>query len=275
MVDGDLWHYSETGLGRPLILLHGIGMSHAAWSAVAPHLSATRRVFAFDIAGFGATPPLPGGTVPTIAHLVDGLERSIHGLGIEVPVDIAGNSLGGTIGLEAARRGLARSVVAISPPGLWTATGPAHVKYVFGLMRFLVRRFPEPLKVALRSPLMREMLLSVPVSSGSRRMPEADAVRAVDDLAAASAFDATFEVTRTPFSAREIGIPVTVAFGRRDWLLTKGARCRDGLPPHTRWMTKPGWGHVPMWVDPVGVAALILEGTGECVRNGAFPVPTG
>ena len=41
-------------------------------------LSATRRVIAFDIAGFGLTPPLPRGTLPTIANLVDGLEQSIH-----------------------------------------------------------------------------------------------------------------------------------------------------------------------------------------------------
>ena len=30
-----------------------------------------------------------------MANLVDGLERAIHGLGVEFPVDIAGKSLGG------------------------------------------------------------------------------------------------------------------------------------------------------------------------------------
>jgi pimeloyl-ACP methyl ester carboxylesterase len=46
-----MWHYCETGSGPPLILLHGIGMSHAAWSAVIPRLRPMRRVIAFDIAG--------------------------------------------------------------------------------------------------------------------------------------------------------------------------------------------------------------------------------
>src|SRR5262245_51256914 len=73
-----MWHYSQTGAGRPLILLHGIGMSHAVWNPVLPALNATRCLIAFDIAGFGSTPPLPAGTRPTIANLVDGLARSIH-----------------------------------------------------------------------------------------------------------------------------------------------------------------------------------------------------
>ena len=85
-----LWHFRETGSGPPLVLLHGIGMSNAAWSAVTPYLESTRRVIAFDIAGFGSTPALPGGTPPTIPNLVDGLDRSIREVGLEIPVDLAG-----------------------------------------------------------------------------------------------------------------------------------------------------------------------------------------
>jgi pimeloyl-ACP methyl ester carboxylesterase len=262
MEDRAVWNYSETGSGETLILLHGIGMSHTAWDAVIPQLALTRAVIAFDIAGFGSTPPLPGETVPTIAHLVDALERSICQLGITTPVDIAGNSLGATMALEAARRGLARSVVAISPPGLWKLHGPSQVRYIFGALRFAATRVPRLLKAMLKNPVLREIVLSVPLSVGSHRMPVGDAVRSVDELAAASAFEETFESTRTPFVGRDIGVQVTVAFGTRDWILTKRARRRDGLPPHTRWVMKPGWGHVPMWVDPHGVAQLILEGTG-------------
>jgi len=256
-----VWHYVDAGAGPPSILLHGIGMSHAAWNAVTPSLSATRRVIAFDIAGFGWTPPLPDGTPPTMAHLVDGLERSIGELGLEVPVDIGGNSLGGGLALEAARRGLARSVVAISPIGLWKEHPPRHVKYVFGGLRWMVTTVPGLAKATVRVPLLRELALAVPLSAGSRRMPVSDALHALEDLAASPAFEATFEQTRFPFSGRDIAVPVTVAFGDRDWILTKGARHRGELPVHTRWVEKHGWGHVPMWVDPLGVSQLILEGT--------------
>jgi pimeloyl-ACP methyl ester carboxylesterase len=84
------WHYSATGAGSPLILLHGIGMSHAAWHPVTPYLCETRRVVSFDIAGFGRTPALRHGTDPTIVNLAAGLARSLDELGIEAPVDIAG-----------------------------------------------------------------------------------------------------------------------------------------------------------------------------------------
>ena len=136
-----------------------------------------------------------------------------------------------------------------------------HVKYVFGGLRFMARTFPNLLKATVRTSLLRELALAVPVSVGSRRMPVNDALRAVEDLAASSAFEETFDNTRAPFSGRDIAIPVTVAFGDRDWILPKGSQRRNDLPEHTRWIKKHGWGHVPMWVDPLGVAQLILEGT--------------
>jgi pimeloyl-ACP methyl ester carboxylesterase len=146
-------------------------MSHAAWNAVTPYLWSTRRVIAFDIAGFGLTPALPKGTPATIANLVEGLDQSNHQMGLEFPVDMAGNSLGASLALEAAKRGTARSVVAISPVGLWREHGAPHVKYVFGGLRFLARRFPSLLKSTVRRPFLRELALAVPVSVGSRRMP--------------------------------------------------------------------------------------------------------
>ena len=257
----NVWHYSESGAGRPLILLHGIGMSHAAWNAVTPHLCATRRVIAFDIAGFGLTPPLAKETVPNIPNLVDGLERSIREIGIPTPVDIAGNSLGGTMALEAARRSIARSAVAISPPGLWRKNAPRHIKYVFATLRFMVKRFPRLLRHAMCVPFLKAVALAVPISVGSACMPEADAIRAVEDLAQSTGFEDTFNNTCSPFSAVEIRVPLTVAFGDCDWILTKEVRLRNTLPAHTRWIEMPALGHVPMWVDPIGISRLILEGT--------------
>jgi pimeloyl-ACP methyl ester carboxylesterase len=181
-------------------------------------------------------------------------------MGIGTAVDIAGNSLGGYMALEAAKRGIARSVVAISPAGLWRAQGAPHVKYVFSSLRFLARNFPQLLKAMMQSAFLRELALAVPLSVGSKRMPMSDAVRTVDDLARSPAFEATFKNTLSPFSGGSIAVPVTVAFGNRDWILLKTWRQRNELPAHTRWVEKPGWGHVPMWIDPVGVSDLILEG---------------
>jgi pimeloyl-ACP methyl ester carboxylesterase len=255
-----MWHYFETGTGPELVLLHGIGMSHFAWSPVIPDLRSTRRVIAFDTPGFGMTPGLPKGTVPSVPHLVDDLERSMRKMGIKLPVDIAGNSLGGYMALEAARRGIARTVVAISPAGLWEIRPPRHVKYVFGALRFMATSFAGLSKAVVRVAALREIVFAVPISIGSR-MPTNDAIRVVDDLARSVTFEDTFHNTRFPFSGPDIAVPVTVAFGDRDWILTKGSRRRNKLPAHTRWLEVHGWGHVPMWVDPARVAQLILENT--------------
>ena len=90
-------------------------------------------------------------------------------------------------------------------------------------------------------------------------MPVNDAIRAVDDLAGSPAFEDTFHNTRLPFSGDDIAVPVTVVFGDRDWILTKGSRRRSRLPAHAQWVEVHGWGHVPMWMDPIGVSQLILE----------------
>src|SRR6187549_3839455 len=77
-----MWHYREWGTGPPLVLLHGIGMSHATWRAVIPFLSRTRRVIAFDIAGFGETPALPSGVAPTVQHLAESLAETLDDLSL-------------------------------------------------------------------------------------------------------------------------------------------------------------------------------------------------
>ena len=255
-----MWHYIESGSGRPLVLLHGIGMSGSAWDSVAPYLSASRRLIVFDIAGFGLTPPLPAETPPTSANLAAALESSVREMGLEGPVDIAGNSLGGLVALEAAKRGLARSVVAISPPGLWRDHGSPHVKCLFWTLRFLATKMPAALKGTVRRSFLRELAFAVPISVGSGRMPASDAITTVNDLAAATGFEDTFACTAPPFSGRDIAVPLTVAFGDRDWVLLKGSRRREALPAHTRWIKMRNWGHVPMWIDPVGVSRLILNG---------------
>ena len=117
------------------------------------------------------------------------------------------------------------------------------------------------LKLALRVGLLRELMLALPMSVGSRRMPASEAANAIDDLRRATAFCETFEATRVRFSGgTAIDVPVMVAFGTCDWLLPRWWRVRDQLPVHTRWLEPKGWGHVPLWADPRGVAALILDG---------------
>lgn len=256
------WHHLERGTGRPLLLFHGIGLSHATWLPVLDRLAEQRRVIAFDLPGFGRTPALPDGTPPTHENLCASLVGTLAALGITTPVDMAGNSLGGHLALVAAREGLARSVVALSPGGLWFGEhAPARVRAVLGLTRLLTGTAPSLSERALQTRLGRTLAFAVPVSSRGARIPAPDAIELVRGFAGDNAFDATMQAVTRFVGGQTIEVPVTIAFGTRDWLLTRDCQRRAELPPQTRWLRPRGWGHVPMWDDPDAVAALILDRT--------------
>ena len=253
------WHYSDSGDGSPLVLLHGIGMSQAVWKPVMPLLSKHRRVIAFDIAGFGQSPPLSPGALPTMHNLAEALAENLIAIGITEPIDLVGNSLGGQLALEAAKLGLARSVVGISPSGLWQRHPAPYVKALFFSQRYFAASFPRLSRRLMRSPFAREMLMSIAISPGGRNIPTEDALRIRQDLVSATAFKSTFLNTGVFADGQHLTIPITVAFGARDRILGKASRRHDTLPAHTRWIEPPNWGHVPMWRDPTGVAELILN----------------
>ena len=54
----------------------------------------------------------------SVESLADAVEVALDETGFETP-HVVGNSLGGWLGLELARRGRARTVTAVSPAGAW------------------------------------------------------------------------------------------------------------------------------------------------------------
>lgn len=225
-------------------------------------LARERRVIAVDLAGFGRSAPLPDDVVPTQEHLLEGLRDTLRSLGLVEPVDLAGNSLGGQLALTAAQEGLARSVVALSPAGLWsTLRSPAHTRLILKAAHVALSRLPRTGETTARSRIGRTLLFALPVTSRGWRIPPDDAVEVVRSFRGAAGFDRTFAASERFTGGDRIRVPITVAFGTRDWLLTRSCQFRSGLPAHTRWLESRGWGHVPMWDDPDGVARLILQGT--------------
>ena len=257
-----IWHHVEKGQGRPLILLHGIGMNSEAWGPVFERLAIQRRVIAFDIPGFGRTPALAAGREPNAAAMVESLGESLRMMGLEEPVDMVGNSLGGRIALEAAAAGLARSVVGISPAGLWRNKGPFHLEHLFGLMRKGYSLLPSVADRLLETTVGRTLLMGGAVSAQGWKMPAHEAQRAARMFAQAQQFEPIFEAFRPAFDrGEEIEVPCTIAFGDLDFVFPMGTRDKSRAPAHTHWVRLPACGHVPMWDDPDLVAHVILNGT--------------
>ena len=82
-----------------------------------PLLEERFDVLAVDLPGFGRSDPFPPGIDSTPEALADAVEDEMARAGFD-RAHIAGNSLGGWIALELARRGRAETVTAISPAGL-------------------------------------------------------------------------------------------------------------------------------------------------------------
>lgn len=255
------WFVHEQGQGRPLILLHGLGMSHAAWTPVIDTLASARRVLAFDVAGFGLSPRLPDGAAPTLQALAAQLRLELAARGIHDPVDIVGNSMGGGVALAMAEQGMARSVAAISPAGLWPDDGPWHTRPVLkGILLALSRARPATEWLLGFGPA-RSVMLGIPMSIRGHRIPATMARRQARELTQAPGFMSTLKAVGPLEHLASITVPISVAFGRLDFLLTRRAQRQDRLPQHTRWSRPLGWGHVPMWDDPTGVAQWILDAT--------------
>lgn len=255
-------HYERSGSGSPLLLLHGLGSGLRVWDPILPWLTPSREVIAVDLPGHGASPLLDDGTVPDAAAFARALAGLLDELGIQ-RAHVAGNSLGGWTALELAKLGRAHSVAALSPAGLWRGRAPRYDVIVFRVSRWLARTLLPVAPTLLASPLGRTVILAYLIGR-PWRMPPGAAVEAVRTFVRTPGFEPTFRaITRTRFAGgRALRVPVTVAWGSRDWVLLPGmARVRGELPPRTGWLTLPGCGHVPTFDDPGLVARVILDAT--------------
>ena len=250
--------FERRGEGPPLLLLHGIGHRWQAWEPVMDRLAAEREVIAVDLPGFGASPPLPPGMPYDLDSVVTVIGEFVGKLGLDRP-HMAGNSLGGLFALEAADRGLARSVTALSPAGFFT---PAELRYATVVLTALRAGagVPAPLlRWLARSPRRRSLLFGM--IYGRPDLIEAEVLLA--DAAAmhgAVGFVPTLRAGRgVTFQGALREVPATIAWGTNDRLLRTGqaVRAQQNLP-HVRFVWLRGCGHVPMADDPPAVTALIV-----------------
>jgi pimeloyl-ACP methyl ester carboxylesterase len=248
----------RAGGGDPLLLLHGLGLTWRCWKPVLPALEAVHDVIAVDLPGFGDAPALDGRD-PTVGALADAVEAELDRLGLDAP-HIAGNSLGGWIALELARRGRARSVVALAPSGLEL---PAERLFVVSLneaMRLRARAAAPVAGAVTANPLTRSTILA-PMRLRPWRVPAADAAAEVRAFGRAPGFQRTLRLTvgaRAALGLDAVAVPVRVCAGPRDVMLGAYTAPRFvAVIPRAELHPLLGCGHVPMADDPARVAAAI------------------
>ena len=259
----DLNHH-RAGSGDPLVLIHGIGSRWQIWAPVLDALSAEYDVIALDLPGFGDSPMPPPGTPPGAGSLTTLVQEFLGRVGFDWP-HVAGNSLGGLIALDLARRGVARSATALSPAGFAT---PAETAYAQGSLWFGVRAArliaPRADRLFARAGVRRLALRQF--FEHPERLTPAEAAAELRGLADGQWFDETLPALKAgEFSGgTDIRVPVTVAWGEHDrLLLPRQARRAAAEIPKARIVTLRGCGHVPMYDDPGQVARAILGTAGR------------
>jgi pimeloyl-ACP methyl ester carboxylesterase len=94
--------------------VHGVGHTWRGWRPMLQLLEPNFDVLVIDLPGFGHSPSLSDCDISSPSRLADFVEGAMDDAGCET-AHLSGNSLGGWIALELARRGRARTCVPTSP----------------------------------------------------------------------------------------------------------------------------------------------------------------
>jgi pimeloyl-ACP methyl ester carboxylesterase len=247
------------GSGAPLVLIHGIGHTWRGWRPMLPLLEERFDVLAVDLPGFGHSDPFPPGIDSTPEALADAVEDEMARAGFD-QAHIAGNSLGGWIALELARRGRAETVTAISPAGLQHGRERAWGANILRWMRWMGRNAPPPR--ALRENPAGRVLAAGPSYARAWNINPADLAEELELFCSCPGFDATLPHTfhAQPRGLTTLDVPVLILWGTLDLiLLPRQGRRFERLIPGSELRYIPGIGHTPMPDAPEELTEAITE----------------
>jgi pimeloyl-ACP methyl ester carboxylesterase len=245
----------------PIVLLHGATSSARAWDPVLPTLSPKYRVCVPNLAGHRGGPPLPAEPAAVVDRIVNAMCRQLDEAAIDT-AHIVGNSLGGWVALELARRGRAQSVLALSPAGAWRSLRDLRRLLILFRAGASLGRINNMPNITTRKRLRRTLLLLM--AEHADRMTPEQVAATFEDIAGCTALPEILDGARDNGPMKpihDVGCRVRIAWGLNDRMLPF---MRYGAPmlaavPAAEFKLMPGVGHVPMIDDPVLVANTILD----------------
>ena len=261
---------ARTGRGEPLLLLHGMGSSRRDFDAVLPTLSASFDVLAVDLPGSGRSRHLE--ERPTVAAITDAVERTLDAEQLG-SVHVLGNSLGARVALELARRGRARSVVAIAPSGLNLPPERAYQGAGMALARVLFRSAAPLIEPVSRSAVGRTGLLAV-LKARPWTTSREEALGARDGFSDARDYWRTLLwglLLDVPRGMDRIDCPVTLVQGTAD-IVASGQTVRYlPLIPGSRFRPLLAAGHAPQSDRPGTIVKLVQQAAARAERDEVPP----
>jgi pimeloyl-ACP methyl ester carboxylesterase len=258
-------------------MVHGAG--GASWRDFAPlipYLEERREPIVLRIAGHYEAEPLEEGADLSIEAFVDRLEQQLDNEGLECP-DVLGDSTGGWLALELARRGRARAVVAISPSGMWTPEEARKVERDLKWAYALLQRVLPMATLLTRTAAGRYLVFAPLLGTRGAQLSAGDAghvLRAlVESQIGLRPLDANKDghgVLKAAERLSEITCPVLLLWGERDRLMPRaqGERWADAVES-AELEELIGTGHHPQFDQPAEVARLALDFFDQAARTAA------
>jgi pimeloyl-ACP methyl ester carboxylesterase len=250
-------HYEDSGTGRVVVLIHGLGASSRFWTSTIDQIVSCRRVIAVDLPGFGRSPMLEG--LVEITTYSDAIATVLRGLQL-VGSDVVGHSLGGLIAQRLAidHPDLVGNLMLVSPGDLAVSSvRKAAMSAAFRTTAWFARSCTVR-RLIVTSNRVEKVLSSVPAINSMPPAVVADLIfNGLTSEGLSPAISAALR-DRTFTESSRILSPTLLVQGERDRLVTvSSARALADRIPSARLQVWKGAGHCPMFDRPARFAAAI------------------
>lgn len=259
-VDGRRLRYVRSGVGRPVVLIHGFGSSLYTWKELIPGLAGDHDVVALDLPGFGQSDEPPDLTV-------DDLPRAVLGLMDRLQLRravLVGNSLGGATAVIVAAHHPERVAALVLldsagfelDPGRWPLLVRLAVSPFAGLLAHL------PVERLLVEAALRQVLYDRRLLTDERVAEYLEAARRPGSFAAARSLAVSLAGRErlVEDALADVRAPTLVVWGRDDrWIPVRDAARFAGAIAGARELTLARCGHLPQEERPRELLAALRE----------------
>jgi pimeloyl-ACP methyl ester carboxylesterase len=253
----------RAGDGPTLVLVHGFTATWRCWLPVLAELVPHFDVLAPTLHGHDGGPQPPK-AAKSLGDAADHFEALLDEQGVG-EAHFAGNSMGGSLSLELAKRGRAKSVVAISPGGGWTDEREVkRIENFFLRTRKLSAKTAKHTPKIMARPGLRRLALRDVLVHGDQ-MPPKEAVMLAESSLRCTVVDEVLATVRSGAGRitelDKVACPTLVTWGEKDRILPlkhHAARFREEIPG-VEFRAIPKMGHTPMYDDPGLIASTIRD----------------
>ena len=243
----------KSGVGTPVVFLHGFGGEIAAWRQLVMSVNMTNPMIAVDLPGHGASPVA---AKAGFVGLVDEVAATLRSLGGEY--HLVGHSLGAAIAVAlSAQAGIVvKSLTLIAPAGLGATI---NGNFISG---FLSARSEAALAAQMRRLVYDSKNIPASLVGATFAARQASDIVQTQGQIAESLFEGSTQLFSIRNELVNFKGPCRVILGRRDTIIPS-AETELAVPAHAA-LHRVEAGHMPFLEEAALVSRLIVQ----CVRSG-------